>query len=338
LPGFPEPGPRVGGIMSSRNWRSDLALEPETQLNGNEQSSLLIARYKTQNSHKKTRHYSIATSGCCEVIVSFNYGWWPTSRWFPNAHTTTVSSIGVARGGHTPQFLEYLVILCFERWYPKENTVASIKSKLLTPSKFWADYATGLKVRVWHTKDEHAWTTSAWKSEKAPHPVWAKVLCALHAECLSTVSEASLRSSVRSEIYPQPRIISLIKKITFRQSTRQCTQLATVSPKESLPFCCLYVKMAPATFHRGANRTKPSVLKVDRISCALILIVCLEKVGLILRYCSCGLPVQALQVWIFILNLLFFCKLFRQHGLVCGSNCVRMVRAKSCLIQRNVTV
>jgi len=51
---------------------------------------------------------------------------------------------GVVRGAHeaTPQnFLEYLVMLCFERPYPEQNTVVSPKSKLfalppIPPSTF----------------------------------------------------------------------------------------------------------------------------------------------------------------------------------------------------------
>jgi len=43
-------------------------------------------------------------------------------------------------------FLAYLVILCFERRCPKQNTVARLKSKFLAPTKkyFWAGYATAL--------------------------------------------------------------------------------------------------------------------------------------------------------------------------------------------------
>jgi len=32
-----------------------------------------------------------------------------------------------------PQILEYLVILCFERRYPKQNTVARLKASILSP-------------------------------------------------------------------------------------------------------------------------------------------------------------------------------------------------------------
>jgi len=41
-----------------------------------------------------------------------------------------------SQGGHGhPKFLSHLVILCFERRYPKQDTVARLKSK------FWAGYA-----------------------------------------------------------------------------------------------------------------------------------------------------------------------------------------------------
>jgi len=61
--------------------------------------------------------------------------------------------IGVARvgrGSWPPKYLAYLVILCFERRYPKQNTVARLKSKILAPPKFfcprkklWAGYTAG---------------------------------------------------------------------------------------------------------------------------------------------------------------------------------------------------
>jgi len=41
-----------------------------------------------------------------------------------------------------PFFLEYLVILCFERKYLKQNTVARLKSNILTHPKFSAGNAT----------------------------------------------------------------------------------------------------------------------------------------------------------------------------------------------------
>ena len=42
-----------------------------------------------------------------------------------------------------PNFLEYLIILCFKRQYIKQNTVAHLKSNILTHPKFWAGHATG---------------------------------------------------------------------------------------------------------------------------------------------------------------------------------------------------
>jgi len=41
-----------------------------------------------------------------------------------------------------PNFLEYLVILCFKRQYLKQNTVAHLKSDILIHSKFWVGHAT----------------------------------------------------------------------------------------------------------------------------------------------------------------------------------------------------
>jgi len=41
-----------------------------------------------------------------------------------------------------PSFLEYLVSLCFKRQYPKQNTVARLKSNILTYPKFWAGHTT----------------------------------------------------------------------------------------------------------------------------------------------------------------------------------------------------
>jgi len=45
-----------------------------------------------------------------------------------------------------PQFFEHIVILCFERWYPKESSVIRIKHFGL--AKFWAGYATGFIDRL----------------------------------------------------------------------------------------------------------------------------------------------------------------------------------------------
>jgi len=46
-----------------------------------------------------------------------------------------------SQGGHVPhEFLEYLVILCFESRYSKQNTAAGLKLKKFAP------YATGLHI------------------------------------------------------------------------------------------------------------------------------------------------------------------------------------------------
>ena len=65
--------------------------------------------------------------------------------------STPPSVIGVARVGPTvpwpPKFLEHIVILCFERRYPKQNSVIRLKSNILArlPKSFYAtavSYAT----------------------------------------------------------------------------------------------------------------------------------------------------------------------------------------------------
>jgi len=40
------------------------------------------------------------------------------------------------------RFLEYLVSLCFKSQYLKQNTVARLKSNILTHPKLWAGHAT----------------------------------------------------------------------------------------------------------------------------------------------------------------------------------------------------
>jgi len=42
-----------------------------------------------------------------------------------------------------PKFLEGIVILCFDRQYPKQNSVIRPKSNILAPPNFGAGYATG---------------------------------------------------------------------------------------------------------------------------------------------------------------------------------------------------
>jgi len=47
----------------------------------------------------------------------------------------------------SPKFLAHIVILCFDRRYPKQNSVIRVKSNILvlpnflTPPKFWTGYA-----------------------------------------------------------------------------------------------------------------------------------------------------------------------------------------------------
>jgi len=53
-----------------------------------------------------------------------------------NSERFGLRTIGVARGAKAPKFLAYLVILCSERLYPKQNTVARLKSSILTKKKF----------------------------------------------------------------------------------------------------------------------------------------------------------------------------------------------------------
>jgi len=58
-----------------------------------------------------------------------------------------VEAIGIVRKAqgamHLTKFLAYIVILCFERRYPKQNSVIRLKSNILAQKKFWARYATG---------------------------------------------------------------------------------------------------------------------------------------------------------------------------------------------------
>ena len=49
-------------------------------------------------------------------------------------------------GYRAPKFLEYLVILRFEKRYPIQNTVARLKSKILAPPKVWAGYHAELRL------------------------------------------------------------------------------------------------------------------------------------------------------------------------------------------------
>ena len=62
--------------------------------------------------------------------------------------TKQQEAIGVARG-LVPQFLAYLVVLCFEKRCPEQNTVARLKSKYLAPPKIfgWLRHCTKLHER-----------------------------------------------------------------------------------------------------------------------------------------------------------------------------------------------
>jgi len=51
-------------------------------------------------------------------------------------------SQGGGRSHGPSNFLEYLDILCFKRQYLQQNTVAQLKSNILTHPKFWAGHAT----------------------------------------------------------------------------------------------------------------------------------------------------------------------------------------------------
>ena len=68
-----------------------------------------------------------------------------------NFHTRCFSGKGCGhrrihgvQGVTPPKFLAYLVILCFDKRYLRQNTVARLKSSILDlPKTFWAGYAIG---------------------------------------------------------------------------------------------------------------------------------------------------------------------------------------------------
>jgi len=68
----------------------------------------------------------------------------PFSQWPASEHRLSQGSPG---GHELHKFLEYLVILCFERRYPKQNSAASLKSNNLASPKFWSGYATASERR-----------------------------------------------------------------------------------------------------------------------------------------------------------------------------------------------
>ena len=99
------------------------------------------------------------------------------------------SNIGVARGkgGHVPQkILAYLVILCFETWCPKPDTVALLKSKYLTSpetfglatslnSNVTTNHCVETTLDVWHSTVEAfvcdvGWLLSLSVVSRAPAP------------------------------------------------------------------------------------------------------------------------------------------------------------------------
>jgi len=71
---------------------------------------------------------------------------------------TRVVGIGVAKGSpgdYAPhKFFKYQVILCFERRYPKQNTVASLKSNFAPPPKFFCP-----PKRLWFIYASSCWWT-----------------------------------------------------------------------------------------------------------------------------------------------------------------------------------
>jgi len=73
---------------------------------------------------------------------------------FPNVHKKRIHqefhvhrrSQGGPKGPCLPQFLEHIVILCFERCFSKQSSVIRVKLKILPPPNVWAGYATGCRI------------------------------------------------------------------------------------------------------------------------------------------------------------------------------------------------
>jgi len=73
-----------------------------------------------------------------------------------NSHSRVEQSLmslyhGMPAGpmGPPPQFLEHIVVLCFERRYAEQNSVNSFHPpNLLVPPNFWTGYATGFIERL----------------------------------------------------------------------------------------------------------------------------------------------------------------------------------------------
>ena len=77
-------------------------------------------------------------------------------------HSLRTSVIGVARGPYPPKFVECLVIVCFERRYPKQNTVARLQSNILRHPTLWAGYATDfsyIRMEFWSKASTEATTS-----------------------------------------------------------------------------------------------------------------------------------------------------------------------------------
>jgi len=79
---------------------------------------------------------SLAYASCAGATAVLRY-----LRHFPHRRSQG------AQGTMPPQFLAYPVILFFEKRCLKQNTVARLKSNILSPPKFLAVYATGFPLR-----------------------------------------------------------------------------------------------------------------------------------------------------------------------------------------------
>jgi len=78
------------------------------------------------------------------------------------------TDVGVAKGTQgamSPKFVEYVVILCFEMWYHKQNTVAGLKIKILAPKNF------GLTTPVYITEEGTCNIVEGFRRPVAPLPI-----------------------------------------------------------------------------------------------------------------------------------------------------------------------
>jgi len=81
-----------------------------------------------------------STPNVCFVIISKYVSNWTLG----NVWVNILDGIGVAtgsRGDMAPEILTYVVIVCFDRRYPK-HSVIHLKSNILATPKSWAGYAT----------------------------------------------------------------------------------------------------------------------------------------------------------------------------------------------------